>query len=323
MISILISSAGRRVELLNCFRAAARVLSIDLQIVAIDMTPEWSPACQVADIAVPVPKCTAENYLEVVSGICEQHQVDMIIPTIDTELMLYAENSHAFAAKGTQVLVSHPDFVAVARDKGKTAHQLKTHGIATPETWSVDSCLNSDRIFPYPLMLKPTDGSCSAGIAVVESKESLEKMHVTPDSNILQELCQGKEYTINAFYDRNGQCMACVPHYRKMVRAGEVCFAETIKIPEFTTIAEKLGDIFSGIWGTICFQGFQNDAGVVQIFEINARFGGGYPICDRAGGTFAKWILQDLNGQKPDYHNDWQEGVRMMRYDAAVFTQAG
>ncbi len=320
MIRLLISSAGRRVELINCFRAAAGVLSIDLQIIAIDMTPKWSPACQIADFAVRVPRCTAENYLEVVSGICEQHRIDMIIPTIDTELMLYAENRDKFTENGTHILISHPDFIAVARDKGKTAHQLKAHGIATPDTWSVESCLRSDTHLPYPLMLKPIDGSCSAGIAVVESKDVLEKMHVDPDSYILQELCQGKEYTINAFYDRNGQCMACVPHYRKLVRAGEVCFAETIRIPEFTTISEKLGNIFSGIWGTICFQGFQDDAGGVRVFEINARFGGGYPICDRAGGTFAKWILQDLDDQKPDYHDDWQEGVRMLRYDAAVFT---
>ena len=64
-----------------------------------------------------------------------------------------------------------------------------------------------------------------------------------------------------------------------------------------------------------------NGTGDVRIFEINARFGGGYPVCDRAGGTFAKWILQDLCGQEPDYHDTWKEGVRMLRYDAAVFNE--
>ena len=325
MICLLISSAGRRVELINCFRAAARKLSVDLQIVAVDMTPEWSPACQIADISVRVPRCTSKKYLDVISGICVQHQVDMIIPTIDTELLLYSENRDRLAAHGTQILVSCPDFIGVARDKKKTAKQLKLNGIATPETWSVQTCLGSDIPLPYPLMLKPIDGSCSAGIAIVESRDALEKMHLEKtDSYILQELCHGEEYTINAFYDRNnGKCMACVPHHRKLVRAGEVCFAETVRISEFTSIAEKLGNIFSGIWGTICFQGFKNDIGEIKVFEINARFGGGYPVCDQAGGSFARWILQDLNGQQPDFHDDWQEGVRMLRYDAAVFTQVG
>ena len=62
-----------------------------------------------------------------------------------------------------------------------------------------------------------------------------------------------------------------------------------------------------------------SDLGEATVFEINARFGGGYPICDRAGGTFAKWILQDLSGCTPDYNDNWQEGLRMLRYDAAVF----
>lgn len=321
MVNLLISSAGRRVVLIDCFRAAAKLLSIKLKITAIDMTPEWSPACQIADTAIRVPRCTDDGYLAVVSDICKKHDVDMVIPTIDTELMLYAENRDKFSEDGTQILVSHPDFVSVARDKRKTALELKANGIQTPETWHIDDCLNSNIRLPYPVMLKPIDGSCSAGIAVVESKENLEKMNVDPEAYILQELCKGKEYTINAFYDSDGHCMACVPHFRKLVRAGEVCFAETVRIPEFKAIAVKLGEMFPGIWGTICFQGFQNENGEIQIFEINARFGGGYPICDRAGGTFARWILQDLVGQKPDYNDNWQEGLRMLRYDDAVFSQ--
>lgn len=320
MINLLISSAGRRVALINCFRAAAKLLSIELKITAIDITPEWSPACQVADTAISVPRCTDNSYLECIYDICKKHDIDMIIPTIDTELMLYAEIRDKFAEEGTQILVSHADFVSIARDKRKTAFELNKNNIQTPETWHIEDCLNSNIRIPYPVMLKPIDGSCSVGIAVVHSKENLEKMDVDPNAYILQALCEGKEYTINAFYNRNGQCMACVPHFRKLVRAGEVCFAETVRIPEFKTIAVKLGDIFSGIWGTICFQGFHNENGEIQIFEINARFGGGYPICDRAGGTFAKWILQELVGQKPDYHDNWQEGLRMLRYDDAVFS---
>jgi len=58
------------------------------------------------------------------------------------------------------------------------------------------------------------------------------------------------------------------------------------------------------------------------VFEINARFGGGYPICDYAGGTYARWLLQDLMRATPDYNDDWRAGVRMLRYDEAFFTEA-
>ncbi len=317
MIRLLFSSAGRRVELVNCFRQAARGLNINLEVIAIDMDPLWSPACQVADYAYKVPHCTSSDFLNDVLDICKRHEVDMIIPTIDTELIGYAENREHFSENGTEILVSSVDFVRVTRDKEETAHILSNNGISAPRTWNMQDTHNLE----FPLLIKPRDGSCSNGIYIVNSKNELLRKDIDNDLYIAQEICQGREFTVNCFYDRLKGCVGCVPHFRKFMRAGEVCFAETVRIPKFKVFADKLYEIFSEIYGCICFQGFQDDSGNVSIFEINARFGGGYPICDKAGGTFARWILQDLRGEVPDYHNNWQEGIRMLRYDAAVFIE--
>jgi carbamoyl-phosphate synthase large subunit len=283
------------------------------------MDPAWSPACHIADYAYDVPRCTEPEFLAAVREICKKHRVDLIVPTIDTELIQYAEARDEFMRIGTDILISHPDFVTIARDKKKSAEICKKNGIPTPHTWEASMGSASASGLPYPLLLKPRHGSCSAGIYHIYSDKQLNTVDVRLEDNILQELCRGKEYTVNAFYTRDGRCAACVPHYRKMVRAGEVCFTETVRIPRFRNIADRLAEIFQGIFGPICLQGFENEDGEIKIFEINARFGGGYPICDRSGGTFAKWILQDLSGQAPDYHDNWKEGVRMLRYDAAIF----
>ena len=55
------------------------------------------------------------------------------------------------------------------------------------------------------------------------------------------------------------------------------------------------------------------------MIEINARFGGGYPLVDHAGATFAQWLLEEVAGLSRTVHDDWREGVLMLRYDAAVF----
>ncbi|NDD70965.1 transcriptional regulator, partial [bacterium] len=55
-------------------------------------------------------------------------------------------------------------------------------------------------------------------------------------------------------------------------------------------------------------------------FEINARFGGGYPLADQAGAKFAQWILEELANLPSSANNEWREGVLMLRYDATVFT---
>ncbi len=318
-LTVLFSSAGRRVELINCFRQATERLGLDLEVIAIDMNPSWSPACQVADRHFRVPRCTEEDFPNIVASICEQCGVDLIVPTIDTELLIYAKNRNILAEVGTEVLISSEAFVEVARDKKATAAVLSAHNIPVPRTWTISDALENETELPFPILLKPRAGSRSEGVAIIENREKLNGGKLDDDHFLFQEICTGREFTVNCFYDRSGALAACVPHFRKLVRDGEVCFAQTERVPAFTAIAQKFSDIFEGLWGALCFQGFVGNSGSVKIFEINARFGGGYPICDQAGGTFARWILQDLSGQHPDYHDNWREGVRMLRYDASVF----
>ncbi len=318
MTQVLFSSAGRRVELIHCFKRAAQVLGINLETVAIDIDPSWSPACQVADYAVQVDRCTADHYIQQVLEICSQYKIELIIPTIDTELLIYAEYREVFAKAGVQLHLGSVEFVRVARDKAITAHILGKHGIPVPRTWEPSEVLNDVQSLSFPLLLKPKGGSCGKGIEIISSTNDLREKIQDREDYLIQERCTGREYTVNCFYDRRGDCVACVPHFRKFVRDGEVCLAQTERVPEFTAIAHKFALIFD-IWGCICFQGFKGRDGSVRVFEINARFGGGYPICNAAGGTFAKWILQDLIGDTPDYHDSWREGLRMLRYDAAVY----
>lgn len=320
-VNLLFSSAGRRVELIQCFRKAAELLNLEATVIAIDMEPAWSPACAIADYAYKVPACTKPDFIGEVGAICNRHQVDLVIPTIDTELLVYAESKGALAQYGAETLVSSPSFVRIARDKEATARVLATHGVPTPATWSVRRILDGSCEADFPLLAKPKGGSCSKGIVVARSLEDLASLGGDRDSYVAQEYCTGREFTVNCFYDRNGKCRASVPHFRKLVRDGEVCFAQTERVEGFTIIARRFSEIFEGLWGCLCFQGFMADNRDLKVFEINARFGGGYPICDYAGGAFARWILEDLSGRAPDYRDDWREGVRMLRYDAAIFTE--
>ena len=69
----------------------------------------------------------------------------------------------------------------------------------------------------------------------------------------------------------------------------------------------------------MCFQAIVTPAGEAAVFELNARFGGGYPLSHMAGGRFTKWLLEETAGRAPSVPEEWSEGVTMLRYDAAVF----
>lgn len=316
--NILFSSAGRRVELISCFRRAAGKLGMGVRLIAADARPEWSPACATADKCLQVPSCLDVDFIPSILKICRKEQISCIIPTIDTELPVYAASCREFATEGIKIIVADNEVIKVARDKLLTTNFLRSLGIPVPFTWTVHECIETPEIIPWPVIVKPRDGSCSKGVFIAAGIESLHSLF-NPDSYIVQERCLGTEYTVNAFFDGYGHCVCCVPHRREFVRDGEVCFAETQRLNEYRDIADVIASAWPGYYGPICFQGFRSELGEIKIFEINARFGGGYPICDEAGGAFARWILQRICNLQPDYNDSWCNGLRMLRYDAAVF----
>ena len=316
-ISILFSSAGRRVALIKCFKDAAKEIGLNnLEIIAVDILPKWSPACQIADASYQVPHCKDESFFDSIIKICNKHSVDFIIPTIDTELYFYATKKEKFKKYGINIIIGEKDFVSFSMDKKKTFEVLKKINIPTPEIYDIESVLKKEIQIKYPAIIKPIYGSASNGFESVSSFEDLKSKNIDKKKYLLQKLCTGKEFTINCFFDKI--CVSCVPHQRKFIRDGEVCFAETMQVPKFKDVANKLASYFP-IYSPLCFQAFLMENNQIEVFEVNARFGGGYPICDKAGGTFARWLLQKASGLKPDYHNNFQENLRMLRYDDAIF----
>jgi carbamoyl-phosphate synthase large subunit len=84
-------------------------------------------------------------------------------------------------------------------------------------------------------------------------------------------------------------------------------------------LASDVVDALPGCRGPINVQIFLHPAAGMRVIEINPRFGGGYPLVDRAGAPFARWIL-DPAGSPVHYYDGWIDGLTMLRYDSAVYT---
>ena len=318
-LTLLFSSAGRRVELINCFREDARALGLGLRVLATDLNPTMSAACQAADVRFVVPRCTDESFVPRMLELCAAEKVDLVVPTIDTELSALAGAQERFTAIGTRVHVSSADLVGIARDKLRTAAFFAEHGIPSPRTLPLAELLECPEALRYPVVLKRIDGSSSIGLHMVDSVEAMRRLDLEPQRYIAQERWIGREYTINQFYDRSGRLSASVPHLRCEVRAGEVSKGVTERHPLLMAIAEKIGAVLPGPRGVLCFQAIVNETGEAIVFEINARFGGGYPLAHRAGARFSRWLLEEVSGAPATVNDNWQAGLTMLRYDAAVF----
>jgi carbamoyl-phosphate synthase large subunit len=316
-LSILICSAGRRVGLVQAFRAAADRLSLDLTVLACDLDPDHSAACAVAAHAFKVPRCDDPGYVDAIKDIVRKFNVALVVPTIDPELLPLAQSVEDFRALGARVHISDLSVIEIARDKARTSRVFADAGVPVPRTMDEAQLWADPTALTWPVFAKPSGGSASRGLAVYHDVKDVPDQFDEP--MIFQDTLEGPEYTINMFVDQSGALKCVVPHIRLSIRAGEVEKGRTERREDLKEIAQGIARALPGLRGVACFQILDDPRFGPRVIEINARFGGGYPLADHAGATFAQWLLEELCDLPSTANDDWRDGVLMMRYDSAVY----
>jgi carbamoyl-phosphate synthase large subunit len=321
-LTVLVSSAGRRVELLRGFRAALAAAGLAGRVLAADRS-WYSSALHEADEGVLVPSCDDDAFVPAVLDLCEKHAVDLIVPTIDPELPVYAAARERFAAAGVTVAVSAAETVGIAADKVRTHAWLVEQGLPTVRQAGVDVVRSDPPGWPFPLVVKPRFGSAGIGVAVVHDRDALD-VAVRGDEVVVQEVAQGHEHTIDLLVDSAGRCVSAVPRRRLEVRAGEVSKAVTVRSPALEDVAARVGEALPGAYGPLTVQVFATDDDEVAVIEVNARFGGGFPLAREAGADHPRWLVEEVAGLPSTADaGAWRPGLVMLRYDAALFVDEG
>lgn len=304
---------------MRTLRKDALDLGLKPRFLALDSVPAMSAACQEAELAEAVPNCVDPSYVDAVMDACRRHGATIVIPTIDLDLQILADAAERMKSEGINPLISHPAATKVARDKQLTSSVLASMGVPVPLTLTLTEAMASSSA-PFPAVIKPKDGSNSKGIHYLSGWNDLPQPQPDGAHTLFQERCIGPEYTVNAYVDTGGNLRCAVPHLRIEVRGGEVSKARTERRPEFLELARKIVLAVPGLRGPFCFQCIDTDRGP-RVFEINARFGGGYPLAHAAGATFGKWALQEHLDLECTANDIWQDGLLMLRYDDAILVR--
>ena len=154
--NILILSAGRRVELVQDFQTEAARFSDGIGVFATDLNPHMSSACHVADRTFSVPRIDAAEYIDSIFELAQQHDIGLIVPTIDTELLKLAEARDRFEAEGIHIVISDAKLITLCRDKRLTSGLFAQYSIRSPEIYERDRLV-------FPCFTKPYDGSRAIG----------------------------------------------------------------------------------------------------------------------------------------------------------------
>lgn len=276
-----------------------------------------SPALYIADTAFLLPSFDSEECYEVFKNICKNEEIDLVIPLLDYELDYYSANYNKIQSDDINVLITNPQNIEIFRNKKKTNEAFRSLGIPTPNQYNLESTEKK-----LPLIIKPIRGSASMQINIVNSQAEL-KMVVNKigyeklkNEFVIEECVKGEEITSDILADLEGNIHAISQRQRIKVRSGEV---ERAKIVNYKDITEYIELFFSsfkvtGVSNIQCFIGKDGP----KFTEINARFGGGFPLSYHAGCNFPRAVI-NMYDNKPIQKMSAKIGFHMCRYDNAFY----
>jgi len=312
-INVMILSAGRRVELIQRFKRAAEKLGVKSEIVAVDASP-FAPALFFADDHHLISRIDSPEYVDQIIKLAKQKKISLIVPTIDTELLILSKNQKKIETEsGAKVLISSQSVIDICRDKIKTAEYLESQGFIVPKT--VDHYYSIESL-KFPLFIKPKSGSSSIGAYKINNKIQLEYYRDAIEDPLLQGFIEGDEYTVDVFLDFNSKIISILPRLRMAVRSGEILRGKTVNNPIVIESVRKLMNILKPI-GHITVQLILKD-NVPTYIEINPRFGGGAPMSIDAGADSCEYLYRLLQGETLDYRSDFKFNLIFSRFDQSV-----
>ena len=308
-MNVLVLSAGRRVELIQLLKKANGLRNKDARIYAADAN-SLSPALYFADGYVLLPRVDQPNYLTELVNSIKTLKVDIVLPTIDTELpFLSSQNKFIEANTNASVIISSENTVTTFQNKITTHIELSKKGFRVPPVQMKPS-LN------FPIFAKPVQGSSSIGAQVIHSIEELRCLENKYGEMILQDFIQGEEFTIDCLVDSKGRPLWVVPRKRLATRSGEILKGKVVKDNALENLCFELINEFR-FFGPVTIQVIRKD-GLDYVIEINPRVGGGLPLSIYAGADILGSLIDMMNGKQLDYSNSYDGGRTFLRYDQTV-----
>ncbi|WP_282140954.1 ATP-grasp domain-containing protein [Cytobacillus oceanisediminis] len=313
-INVLILSAGRRVELVQCFQKAAEKLDIKSNIVAGDCS-DTAPALYFADRTYKLPRILEPNYIDVIIDACNQENISLVVPTIDTDLLLLAENKSFIEEKtNAKVLISDYKVVEICRDKINTQRYLEEIGFGIPKMYTEEEVRTGT--LKFPLFIKPKSGSSSINTFKVNNNSDLKTYMDIVKDPIIQDYMEGEEFTVDVFLDFESKIISIVPRLRIATRSGEISKGKIIRDKEIIDNVTKLMKVLKPI-GHITVQLMKTKKGIEYI-EVNPRFGGGAPMSIMSGADSCENLFRLLMGEKLEYNENYKDNLTFLRFDSSI-----
>jgi carbamoyl-phosphate synthase large subunit len=287
------------------------------RIIGADMNPE-SAGLYFVDKSYAVPPADNPDFVPALIDICNRERIDVLIPTVDEELLPLSLASSLFEKKGTKLLLASNKVLRTTLDKWETYRVLHETGIPTIPSLNSGSREEILGNLGLPLIIKPRRGRGGRGIIKLEDAILFDYCVSKVRDPIFQKCLTGDEYTVDAVVGKDGHVFAVVPKKRIEMRGGSTYKALTVNSPELRDISLKIVDLLKAT-GPLNIQFIiDQESGAPNVLEINPRFSSTLCLTVDAGVNSVEILLWDLLGEELADSYSYREGLCMLRYWANV-----
>ena len=263
---------------------------------------------------VLVPRGDDPELVDRLLRACLEHGVDVLWPTVDSELLPVAEAADRFAAVGVRVLAAPVPALKVCLDKWRLVERCR--GVVRVPATSVVTAPADLGGVPTPYVLKPRSGSGGRGVRVVRGPE--DTVAVPRDGSYLrQEYLPGDEYSVDVLCRPDGTVAAAVPRRRNKVDSGIAVAGRTVRDAELEAFGAAVATAV-GIVGIANVQVRRDQRGRPALLEVNPRLPGTMPLTVAAGVDMPAWALHSALGGTVPAELPWRE-VAVVRHWAERF----
>ena len=242
--------------------------------------------------------------------LCRAEEVDVLVPTVDTELLPLAQARGEFAAAGVTLVVAQEETLAVCLDKWRLAERCRG-SVRVPDTWLVDDGFDPSEP-SLPVIVKPRSGSGSRGIALLERREDLEALP-RDGSLLVQEHLPGPEHSLDVIARADGHVAGVVPRERLKVDSGIAVTGRTKHDERLDAFAREVARLI-GLTTVANVQVKEDADGEPALLEVNPRFPGTMPLTVASGIDMPRLAIGEALGEPiPDGPLEFRD-IAMVRY---------
>ncbi|MGW5866726.1 ATP-grasp domain-containing protein [Streptomyces sp. NPDC055239] len=267
-----------------------------------------------------LPRGDDPVFADALLKLCRELAIDVLVPTVDTELTPLARRAADFADEGVRVLTSTPEALESCLDKWRLAEAC-AGVVRVPVTALVtDDGPGADFAGGYPAIAKPRRGSGSRGVHTVQGPRDLAGL-AHDGSQLVQEMLPGTEYSVDVLIRPDGQVAAAVPRSRDKTDSGIVVAGRVVDAPEFSTLAAAVVRAL-GLRGIANVQVREDRAGRPALLEVNPRPPGGMSLTIASGVHMPAFAVAGLLGLDVPAHIPHRE-IAVVRHWQDIVLPAG